>query len=193
MRPAAFVVNRALASENWARERLAAHAGRKLRVAVGPAAMTLAVEADGSFADTEGTPDLTLTIPPLRLPSLMANPERWNEMVVASGDPGLAATIGELAQTLPWFVERALARVFGPVIGAPLAEAGRRLLALPGYASDRVAASFASYAREEAGLVTGVREAGDFSGQVASLAARVDALGERIDRLPAATAAKKQR
>jgi ubiquinone biosynthesis protein UbiJ len=192
MRPAAFLVNRALASENWARERLAAHAGRKLRVVAGPAAMTLAVEADGSFADTEDAPDLTLTIPPLRLPSLMASPERWNEMVVASGDPGLAATIGELAQTLPWFVERALARVFGPIIGTPLAEAGRRLLALPGYASDRVAASFASYAREEAGLIPGSREAGDFSAQVASLVARIDALSDRVERLTATTVGKKR-
>jgi ubiquinone biosynthesis protein UbiJ len=189
---AASFANRALAGEDWARERLAAHAGRKLSIVAGPAAMTLAIQADGSLADTADAPDLTLTIPPLRLPALLARPERWNELVGASGDAGLATTIGELAQTLPWFVERALARAFGPIIGAPLAEAGRRLLALPGYASDRFTASFASYVREEAGLVTGAREANDFSTQVAALAARVDALGERIDKLAARPAAKRR-
>jgi ubiquinone biosynthesis protein UbiJ len=183
MHAAASLANRALAREDWARERLAAHAGRKLRIVAGPAALTLAINADGSFADTEEAPDLTLSVPALRVPALMARPERWNELVVATGDASLASTIGDLAQTLPWFVERSLARVFGPIVGAQLAEAGRRLLALPGYAAERVGSSFASYARDEAGLVTGARAGGEFAAEVATLAARVDALGERIDRL----------
>ena len=183
MHAAASLANRALAREDWARERLAAHAGRKLRIVAGPAALTLAINADGSFADTEEAPDLTLTVPALRVPALMARPERWNELVVAAGDASLASTIGELAQTLPWFVERSLARIFGPIVGAHLAEAGRRLLALPGYAAERAGSSFASYAGDEAGLVTGARAGSEFTAEVAALAARADALGERVDRL----------
>jgi len=190
---AALLANRALAHEDWARERLAAHAGRKLSIVAGPAVVTLMVEADGSFSDTDGAPDLTLTIPPLRLPALLARPERWSELVAATGDPGLASTIGELAQTLPWFVERALARVFGPIIGARVAEAGRSLLALPGYAAERASASFGSYASDEAHLITGARAGAEFAAEVAALAARVDALGERVDRLAATTPAKKRR
>jgi ubiquinone biosynthesis accessory factor UbiJ len=189
---AAALVNRALAREDWARERLAFHAGRKLRVVAGPAALTLAINTDGSFADSEETPDLTLTIPPLRWPALLARPERWNELVVAAGDAGLASTIGELAQTLPWFIERSFARVFGPIVGAQLAEAGRRLLALPGYATERVGSSFASYASDEAGLVTGARAGSQFVADVAALSARVDALGERIDRLAKPASAKRR-
>jgi len=180
---AAALVNRALSREDWARERLAVHAGRKLRIVAGPAALTLAINPDGSFADSEETPDLTLTIPPLRWPALMARPERWSELVAATGDAGLAATIGELAQTLPWFIERSFARVFGPIVGAQLAETGRRLLALPGYAAERAGSSFASYASDEAGLVTGARDGSQFAAEVAAVSARVDALAERIDRL----------
>ena len=191
-RVAAGLANRALAREDWARERLAAHAGRKLSIVAGPAALTMVVEADGSFADTEDAPDLTLTIPAWRVPALLARPERWNELVVAAGDAGLASTIGELAQTLPWFVERSLARVFGPIVGAQMADAGRRLLALPGYAAERAGASVASYASEEAQLVAGARAGGDFAAQVAALAARVDALGERIDRLVKPPPAKRR-
>lgn len=191
-RVAAGLANRALAREDWARERLAAHAGRKLSIVAGPAALTMVVEADGSFADTEDAPDLTLTIPAWRVPALLARPERWNEVVVAAGDAGLASTIGELAQTLPWFVERSLARVFGPIVGTQMADAGRRLLALPGYAAERAGASVASYASEEAQLVTGTRAGGDFAAQVAALAARVDALGERIDRLAKPPPAKRR-
>jgi len=189
---AAALANRALAREDWARERLATHAGRKFRIVAGPAALTLAINADGSFADTEEAPDLTLTIPPLRWPALMARPERWSELVVAAGDTGLASTIGELAQTLPWFIERSFARVFGPIVGAQLAETGRRLLALPGYAAERVGSSFASYASDEAGLVSGVRAGGEFAAEVAALSARVDALGERIDRLAKPAPAKRR-
>jgi ubiquinone biosynthesis accessory factor UbiJ len=188
----ANLANRALAREDWARERLAAHAGRKLRIAAGPAALTLAINADGSFADTVEAPDLTLTIPPLRWPALMARPERWNELVVAAGDAGLASTIGELAQTLPWFIERSFARLFGPIVGAQMAEAGRRLLALPGYAAERVGSNFASYAGDESGLVTGARAGSQFAAEVAALSARVDALTERIDRLAKPVPAKRR-
>lgn len=183
MRAAAALANRALEREDWARERLAAHAGRTLSIVAGPATVTLAVDAEGSFADAQSAPDLTLTISPLRLPALLARPERWNELVDADGDAALAATIGELAQTLPWFVERAFARAFGPIVGVELADAGRRLLALPGYAAERAGASLASYATDEADVAIGAGAARDFAAQVAALAERVDALGERVDRL----------
>jgi len=189
---AAALVNRALSREDWARERLALHAGRKLRVVAGPAALTLAINTDGSFADSEETPDLTLTIPPLRWPALMARPERWSELVAATGDAGLAATIAELAQTLPWFIERAFARVFGPIVGAQLAETGRRLLALPGYAAERAGSSLASYASDEAGLVAGARAGSQFAAEVAAVSARVDALAERIDRLAGPAPARRR-
>jgi ubiquinone biosynthesis protein UbiJ len=192
MHGAANFANRALAREDWARERLAAHAGRKLRIVAGPAALTLAINADGSFVDSQEAPDLTLTIPALRLPALVARPERWNELVGAAGDASLASTIGELAQTLPWFIERSFARIFGPIVGAQLAEAGRRLLALPGYAAERAGSSFASYASDESGLVTGARAGSEFAAEVAALAARVDALGERIDRLVKPAPAKRR-
>ena len=192
MHGAANFANRALAREDWARERLAAHAGRKLRIVAGPAALTLAINADGSFVDSQEAPDLTLTIPALRLPALVARPERWNELVGAAGDASLASTIGELAQTLPWFIERSFARIFGPIVGAQLAEAGRRLLALPGYAAERAGSSFASYASDESGLVTGARAWSEFAAEVAALAARVDALGERIDRLVKPAPAKRR-
>jgi len=192
MHGAANFANRALAREDWARERLAAHAGRKLRIVAGPAALTLAINTDGSFVDSQEASDLTLTIPVLRLPALVARPERWNELVGAAGDASLASTIGELAQTLPWFIERSFARIFGPIVGAQLAEAGRRLLALPGYAAERAGSSFASYASDESGLVTGARAGSEFAAEVAALAARVDALGERIDRLVKPAPAKRR-
>jgi ubiquinone biosynthesis protein UbiJ len=77
-------------------------------------------------------------------------------------------------------------------VGAQLAEAGRRLLALPGYAAERAGSSFASYASDEARLVTGARAGSEFAAEVGALAARVDALGERIDLLAKPASVKRR-
>lgn len=178
---AADAINRVLEREGWAREKLAAHAGRTLRIDIGPVSRTVAIAADGWFSQGEAAPDLTLTISPLRLPALLAQPERWNELVAAEGDAALHATLAELALTLPWFVEEVCAKAFGRVAGQQVADIGRRLLALPGYAAERFGESFASYVGEEARLAVGTAEARMFAAEIAALAARVDALAARID------------
>jgi ubiquinone biosynthesis protein UbiJ len=182
---AADVINRVLEREGWAREKLAVHAGRTLRIDVGPASQTVAIAADGRFSQGEAVPDLTLKISPLRLPTLLAQPERWNVLVVAEGDAALQATLAELALTLPWFIEEVCAKAFGEVAGQQVADIGRRLLALPGYAAERFGESFASYVGEEARLAVGTTEARMFAAEIATLAARVDALAARIDALAA--------
>jgi len=178
---AADAINRVLEREGWAREKLAAHAGRTLQINVGPASTTVAIAANGRFSQGAAAPDLTLTISPLRLLALLAQPERWNELVAAEGDAALQATLAELALTLPWFVEEVCARAFGRVAGQQVADIGRRLLALPGYAAERFGESFASYVGEEARLAVGTTEARMFAAEIAALAARVDALATRVD------------
>ena len=95
------------------------------------------------------------------MPAFLAEPTRWDALVTADGDPALAATLKGLAETLPWFVERAFAEALGPIAGQFLADTGRRMLAFPGYAGERVGDSVASYVRDEVG-------AGDDGGRSAS-------------------------
>jgi hypothetical protein len=104
MDPAASLANRAFEREGWARERLAAHAGRVMVVVIGPVATGMRIDSSGRFQSTPlagRTPDLTLTLSPLGVPSLLANPARWSEFVIVDGDSALAATLQELAHTLP--------------------------------------------------------------------------------------------
>ena len=106
--------------------------------------------------------------------------------MTADGDPALAATLKGLAETLPWFVERAFAEALGPIVGQRLADAGRRLLAFPGYAGARVGESVASYARDEATSPPTPRRRGSIGDEIAAaVASRVDALAARIDALAA--------
>jgi ubiquinone biosynthesis protein UbiJ len=182
------IANRALEQERWAREKLARHAGRTLRIYLGPAKQVFAIDADGRLSESDASPDLTLTLSPLRLPALLARPERWDELVAAEGDSALAATVGELALTLPWFVEEVFAKTFGPVLGQRLAELGRRLLQFPDYAGQRFGDSIASYIGNEAQFAAAAPEARVMGREIAALAARVDALALRIETLDATVA-----
>ena len=91
------IVNRALERERWARAKLATHADRAVRIVIGPASRAFAIDADGRLHESEAVADLKLTILPLQLPALLAQPERWGELVVADGDAALEATLRELA------------------------------------------------------------------------------------------------
>ncbi len=183
MRLAIDAINRALDGERWARDKLAAHAGRTVRVEVGPLAGGFAIDAEGRLSESAKEPDLTLAVSPLQLPGLLAAPERWSQRVATEGDVALAATLGELASTLPWFVERAFASFLGPIAGQQLADAGRRLLEMSDYATGRIGDNVARYVGDEAKLALGAAEAERFAEQVGDTAARVEALEVRIEAL----------
>jgi ubiquinone biosynthesis accessory factor UbiJ len=183
MNLAAEAVNRTLERETWARERLAAHAGRTVRFVVGPARAVFAIDNGGQLHGAAAAPDLTLSVSPLRLPALLAQPGRWPELVTADGDTALAATLAELALTLPMFVEQALARAFGPIVGQQFADVGRRLLVMPEYAAQRLGDSVARFVGDEANVAVPAAEARTFAAGVAALAQEVDVLAARIDAL----------
>ena len=182
------VANHFLAREQWARERLAAHAGRVFVLTSTPLAASFTIAGDGAVGSTLGAPDsadATLRVSPLSVPALLAEPARWDALVTAEGDPELIATLKELAVTLPWFVEKAFASVLGPIAGQRVADAGRHLLLFPEYAGARIGASVAAYARDETSLATTRAEGEGFAVDVATLAARAETLAARLDALEA--------
>ena len=188
MEPAARLANRLLEREAWARERLAAHAGRVFVIVVGPVATAFRVDASGLLDTTPlrgVAPDLTLRLSALAVPAFLSDPARWDSLIAAEGDPSLTATLRDLALTLPWFVEQAFAKALGPVVGQRVADTGKRLLAFPEYVAERVGESIGSYARDEAGLLARGDEARSFALEAAALATRADALAARLDAVEA--------
>jgi ubiquinone biosynthesis protein UbiJ len=178
------IANRMLEREAWAQQRLAAHAGRTFVLAAGPAAAAFSIDGTGRVASAPArgaAADLTLRLSPLDVPAFLADPGHWDRFVTAEGDAALAATLKELAPTLPWFVEQAFAQVLGNVVGPRVADAGRHLLAFPAYAAERIGESVVAFAHERSGLLATGDEGGRFADAVAALAADVDALGVRID------------
>jgi len=191
--PGAFVVNRALERERWARDKLAEHAGRTVRFRAGLASVTWTIEDDGRLRESSNPPELTLTVSPLRLPALLAQPSRWKELVEVEGDSAVATTFEQLSLALPLVVEQGFARALGPIAGAFVADTGRRLLAFPEYAAKRFGDSMARYAVDESGLGVRGSEARTFFDDVAALTSRVDALSARVDTIDAATSRKRRR
>ena len=184
----AALANRVLAREQWARSCLAAHAGRVFKVVVAPLTATMRIDLSGSIESArapDDAPDLTLTLSPLKVPAFLADPTRWDALVAVDGDAALAATLKGLAETLPWFVERAFADVLGSIAGQFVADTGRRMLAFPGYAGERIGDSVASYVRDEVSLATTAAHARSMGDAIAETATKVDVLAARVDALAA--------
>ena len=180
--------NRLLEQEPWARERLVPYAGRTFMVRVGPLSTAFRVDNRGLLLHEPlagAKPDLVLTLSPLSVAPFLADPRRFGEFVTEEGDPALAAALAELAQTLPWFVERIFARALGPVVGQRVADAGRKLLGMPEYAATRIAANVGSYARDEAQLLAHPADLRTLADDTTLLAARIEALAARVDALAA--------
>ena len=181
----ARLANRMLADQHWAREKLAPFAGRVFALAVGPMRAAWRIREGGTLeaASAADAAELKLTIAPWSVPAFLADPGRWNEFVREDGDAEFGGVLKELARTLPWFVEETFAKALGPIVGQRVADAGRRLLALPEYAAQRATESMVSYARDEAGLLAHGSELHRFSEQIAQIGTRVDALESRIEAL----------
>ena len=181
----ARLANRLLADQAWAREKLAPFAGRSFSLRVGPLRAGSRIN-DGGLLEaipvTEAT-DLALSLSPWSVPAFLANPSRWNEFVQEEGDVALGGVLKELAQTLPWFIEETFAARLGPVAGQRVADAGRRLLAFPEYAANRVTESLVSYGRDEALVLARADDMRRFTVAVQGIAERVDALSSRIDSI----------
>ena len=111
-----------------------------------------------------------------------------------TGDPALAATLKDLAPTLPWLVEQAFASVLGPIAGQRVAD--RRA---PSARVSRVRGGTRRRQRRELtrassrdSLATG-DEGRAFASRSARLPTRVDALAARIDALAARRPARSLR
>lgn len=181
------IANGILEQESWARDKLAPFAGRVFTLAVGPVSTRFLIAEDGKVQTAAPSlpADLNLVLSPMSVPSFLADPSRWNEFVREEGDAALGGALKELARTLPWFVEAALAKALGPLAGQRAADAGRRLLAFPEYAAQRVADGVASYARDEAGLLARGGDMRTHTEGVREVGQRVDALDLRFDALSA--------
>jgi ubiquinone biosynthesis protein UbiJ len=184
-------LNALLRREPWACERLAAHAGKSLRLTAGdPWTLRCAIASDGTLlaCDRAVVPDVVLSIPPERRRDL---PGAWRDQGLAGvtglahiqGDAGLAHLVSDLARGLRWDVEDDLSRVVGDVAAVRLTRGARELAVGLRQAASRAQDNLTEYLGEESSL--GVRGA-DFQAWASdrqALESRLERLDARLRRL----------
>ena len=179
-----FVLNRLLAGEPWARERLAPFAGETLELRAPPLpALRLALLEGGSVQAGGAEAGLTMTLKPELLVALARGEEHALRSVEVQGNAALAAEILVLARHLRWDVEEELSRVLGDVVAHRLAGAARAFAAWHLDAAQRVTGALVDYATEEKKVLVRRSEFEALAEPLARLRDAIARLDKRLERL----------
>jgi ubiquinone biosynthesis protein UbiJ len=158
-----FVLNRLLARERWARERLARFAGQtlELRLPLAPA-VRLSIAPDGRLEPDGLEPSATVTLAGIR------------------GESAFADELRYLARHLRPDVEEELSRLIGDVAAHRIGLGLRALLNWQRDAARRLTEAAADYAVDERRAVVRRGELEQLAAEIARLAQVLDALEQRI-------------
>jgi ubiquinone biosynthesis protein UbiJ len=202
-RPTVRALNALLRREDWARARLARHAGKTVRLAVGAFKLGLTVDSEGytDLADPAVVPDVTLTADPAKFSitrlfqgaadeadpaaTARARADAIADMTHISGDAGLAQVVAELAAQLRWDVEDDLARLVGDIPAARLVGGARALSAGLRGAVARLGANLAEYLAHEQPVLTSRPTLETWRADVARASATIELLHARTAALQA--------
>jgi len=178
-RPLVAALNHLLAQSDWARRRLAPHAGKRVHLRTGGVECVLAIDEPGLLrVAPAGEADLVLEAPLLALPAVRAGDPSARQAMRATGDAALAADLAEVAAHLRWDIEADLARVVGDIAAHRIARTLESLARLPADAAATLARSAGRYATAEQALVPD-------RARLEAWAESVDRLREDVDRLEA--------
>lgn len=181
---AAGVLNRLLAREAWARDKLAPFAGRIARFVSPPFALNLVVTADGQFANAPDEPAaVTVENPLTSLPLLLTGPQGAMRDVRLSGDAEFAQALGYVLQNLRPEPEEELSRFVGDIAAQRIVGAVRSSSSHWRQLADNLADNAANYVVAENPMVVGRAELAAYAEDVNRLRDDLARLDKRIERL----------
>ena len=179
------VAHHLLGQAQWARSRLAEHAGKQVQVELPLATVRLRIGPDGDVepGEADAFPDLVIKLSPVAAAKWPIDRHAaWREALV-DGDMELATTISYVMANLQWDYEDDLSRVFGDVAGYRIARGVRQLSGWPAQAAQSLAQGMAEYFSEERKVLATRLCVKEFTEQVDELRDAVERLDKRIDRL----------
>ena len=186
--PAAAVLDNVLASEPWARARLAPFAGETVEFTAACAPpLRLAIRDGGRIVPGDSAPTLSFSLREGALATLAAaadaagSDERLMRAFNIAGNAKLASEILLLARHLRWDAEEDLSRLVGDVLAHRMAGAARAFVAWHVEAARRLAGNLVEYAVEERRLLIPRGEFEDFAAGVAHLRDRIARLAKRLE------------
>ncbi len=180
---AVALLNRMLAREAWARDKLAPYAGRVARIEALPFVLSLAVAAGGTFAAAQGEPSVTVTVDSASLPQALADPQAVLRNVRLAGDAEFAQALSQVLQNLRPEPEEELARFVGDAAAVRIVGFVRAALAQAQDNAERLARTAADYFVAENPMLVARGEVDAFSREVARLRDDAERLAKRIELL----------
>lgn len=181
------VLNRMLAREAWAREKLAPFAGRSARFDAAPFAVTLRVADDGTFAAADkGEPAVTIGVALSSLPLAMFDPQAAMKDVRLSGDAEFAQALAFVLQNLRPEPEEDLSRFIGDAAAQRLVGFLRASASQWKQIAESMLDNTAHYVVTENPMVVGRDELEVFNQDVNGLRDAVARIEKRIDLLASA-------
>ena len=181
--PVAHALNHLLRSASWARERLAAHAGKTLLFEAPPLSVSLEILATGEVAASSADAATTFRLTPaLALRIVATGRDAWRD-VETSGDLSLARDVLYVAENLHWDAEEDLSRAFGDILAHRVAGAGNAFLRWQRASTDSLLRQSAAYWTEERPLIASRPLLEQFARDIDMLRDDVARFEKRLDLL----------
>lgn len=178
------VLNRMLAREVWAREKLTPFAGRAARFEADPMAVTLQITSDGTFtAADSGAPAVTISVALSSLPQALVDPQAAMKDMRLSGDAEFAQALAFVLQNLRPEPEEELSRFIGDAAAMRLVGLMRASASQWTQMAQSMLQSTAHYAVHEDPMIVGRSDLEAFGSEVNSVRDAVERIEKRIELL----------
>jgi ubiquinone biosynthesis protein UbiJ len=176
------VLNRMLARESWARERLSPFAGRTARFEAPPFGLSLRIAEGGRFADAErAEPVVTVGLDLASLPLALGDPQAALRNVSLKGDADFAQALAFVLQNLRPEPEEELSRFVGDAAAQRIVGLLRISASHWRQLAERMLDSGAHYLVTENPMLVPRAEVDEFSAAVARLRDDVARLEKRVE------------
>ena len=176
------VLNRMLAREQWARERLAPFAGRVARFEAPPFTLAFRIDESGVFADSErAEPAVTVGADLAALPLALGDPQAMMRNVSLKGDADFAQALAFVLQNLRPEPEEELSRFVGDVAAQRIVGFLRSSASHWRELAERMLENSAHYLVTENPMIVGRDEVSEFNAEVARLRDDVARLEKRVE------------
>lgn len=177
-------LNRMLAREQWARDKLAPFAGRSARFEAAPLALTLQVAEGGTFADSADVePSVNIAVALSSVPLALFDPQAAMKDLRLAGDAEFAQALGHVLQNLRPEPEEDLSRFVGDAAAQRIVGFLRASASQWKQSAEAMLDSTAHYVVSENPMVAGKDDIESFSRDVNQLRDAVARVEKRIDAL----------
>ncbi len=177
------LLNRMLAEESWARDKLAPFAGRSARFEATPFSLHLKIVDGGAIgAAGDEPPAVTIGMNLANLPLALTNPQAAMRDLTLKGDAEFAQALAFVLQNLRPDPEEPLSRLIGDAAAQRVVGLLRAGASQWREIAERMLDNAANYFVAENPMVVDSREVAEFSGSVNRLRDDLARLTKRIER-----------